>query len=118
MNNTKSRLQIWTLIIFIENTINKNTINKNFNFFCLYFANPFVYATEFRMRHRVRNNAHNGMLLNPNPLSVELQYNEWQKVIVAISLIENRSCTDSIPWGGRESTLPYTENDQRTSFRN
>jgi len=44
------------------------------------------------MRHRMRNNAHNGTLLNPNSLS-ELQCSEWQKVIVAISLVGNRSCT-------------------------
>lgn len=59
----------------------------------IFRINPFVYATGFTMRHRMRNNAHNGTLLNPNSLSAELQYSEWQKVTVAISLIENRSCT-------------------------
>lgn len=75
------------MIIFIKNIYRGNKF-----FWLIFRVNPFVYATEFRMRHRIRNNAYNGRLLNPNPLS-ELQYSEWQKVIVAISLIENRSCT-------------------------
>lgn len=82
----------------------------NFNFLQIFCVNPFIYATEFWMHHRMWNNACRIRI------PVELQYCEWQK---RLSLSLETKVVQGFNFMGRQriSTFSYTERTVNRELR-